>query len=57
MYWVSKSLQFLGLLIVPTALVAGLMAEHNAMWKELKLLFLGALIFIVGRFFEPAGDA
>jgi len=45
---VGRSLQFLGLIIVPMALIVGLMEEHNAMTRELTILFLGAGIFFIG---------
>lgn len=48
----AKGLQFLGLVIVPMALLVGLMEEHNAMTRELTVLLIGAVIFFVGYLIE-----
>lgn len=50
---VAFGLQLLGLLIVAQALVVGVMAETNAMTKELIILGLGAGVFMVGNWLGP----
>lgn len=49
----AVGLELLGLLIVAQALVIGVMAETNAMTKELTVLFIGAVVFMVGNWLEP----
>jgi hypothetical protein len=51
-FYVAKGLQFLGLIIVPMALLVGLMEQRNAMTRELTILLIGALVFLVGYFIE-----
>lgn len=51
----AKGLQFLGLIIVPMALLVGLMEEHNAMTRELTILLVGAVIFYVGYLLDGEG--
>lgn len=50
--WISKGLELIGLLIVAQALVVGLMATQNAMFKEIRLLFIGSLVFFAGYMIE-----
>ena len=52
MHFFGRSLQLLGLIIVPMALMIGLMEEQNAMTRELTILFIGAGIFFVGYLIE-----
>ncbi|MFB6345542.1 MAG: hypothetical protein ABEK50_07205 [bacterium] len=49
----SFGLQLLGLLIVAQALVIGVMAEVNPMAKELTILTLGAVVFMIGHWLQP----
>jgi hypothetical protein len=51
----AKSLQIVGLFILPIALVVG-MTEPDAMYRELGLLAFGALLFLLGRRFESRGE-
>jgi hypothetical protein len=48
----AKGLQLLALLIVAQALLVGLMEEANAMTKELTILLIGGLVFMLGRWLE-----
>lgn len=52
MQFLGRALQFLGLIIVPMALIVGLMEQHYAMTRELTILFIGAGIFFVGYLFD-----
>jgi hypothetical protein len=52
MKYLAKGLELLGLLIVSQALLVGLMEETNAMTKELTLLLIGGLVFLLGYWFE-----
>ena len=54
MNFIARSLQLLGLVIVPMALIVGLMEQHNAMTRELTILFLGAGIFFIGYLLESS---
>jgi hypothetical protein len=54
-YVLAKSLQVVGLFVLPIALVIG-MTEPDAMYRELGLLALGAALFILGRTLEPKDD-
>jgi hypothetical protein len=47
----AKSLQIVGLFILPIALVVG-MTEPDAMYRELGLLAFGAFLFLLGRRIE-----
>jgi TRAP-type uncharacterized transport system fused permease subunit len=46
-YKVGRSLQFLGLLILPAA-VAGNVAERLTLWQSLSLSATGMLVFYAG---------
>lgn len=48
----GRSLQIVGLFILPIALVVG-MTEPDAMYRELGLLAFGAALFLLGRRIEP----
>ena len=48
----AKSLQIVGLFVLPIALIIG-MTEPDSMYRELTLLAVGAALFIVGRRLEP----
>lgn len=50
---IAFGLQLLGLLIVAQALVVGVMAEVNAMTKELIILGLGGAVFMIGNWLGP----
>lgn len=50
---IAVGLQLLGLLIVAQALVIGVMAETNAMTKELVIMVLGAGVFMIGNWLGP----
>lgn len=52
MDFLARTLQLLGLIIVPMALLVGLMEQHQAMTRELTILFLGAGIFLIGYLLE-----
>ena len=54
-YLLGKSLQIVGLFILPIALIVGV-SEPNAMYRELALLAFGAFLFLLGRRIEPRGD-
>lgn len=54
MRMLSKGLEFLGLLVVSQALIVGLMEEANVMTKELLLLLIGSIIFLVGYWLEES---
>ncbi len=54
-YILSKSLQIVGLFVLPIALIVG-MTEPDSMYRELGLLALGAALFIAGRRLEPRGE-
>jgi hypothetical protein len=54
-YLVGKSLQIVGLFILPIALLVGV-TEPDAMYRELGLLAFGAFLFLLGRRIEPRGD-
>jgi len=54
-YLLGKSLQIVGLFILPIALLVGV-SEPNGMYRELGLLAFGALLFLLGRRIEPRGD-
>jgi hypothetical protein len=49
---VAKGLQLLALLIVAQALLVGLMEEANVMMKELTILMIGGIVFLIGRWLE-----
>lgn len=51
-YVLAKSLQVVGLFILPIALLVG-MTEPDAMYRELGLLAFGAALFLLGRRLEP----
>ena len=51
----AKSLQLVGLFVLPIALVIG-MTEPGGMYRELGLLALGAALFLLGRLLEPRGE-
>ena len=48
----AKGLQLLALLIVAQALLVGLMEEANVMTKELTILMIGGIVFLIGRWLE-----
>ena len=50
----SRSLQALGLLVTPLALVYGL--STRSMTAELSLLLLGVLSFVIGRAIQPPDE-
>jgi hypothetical protein len=54
-YVLAKSLQIVGLFILPVALLIGL-TEPDAMYRELGLLAFGAALFLLGRRFEPRDE-
>ena len=51
----GKSLQIVGLFILPIALLIG-MTEPSGMYRELGLLAFGAFLFLLGRRVERRED-
>ncbi len=51
----GKSLQIVGLFILPIALLIG-MTEQEGMYRELGLLAFGAFLFLLGRRIERRAE-
>ncbi len=51
---IAKGLELLGLLIVTQALLVGLMETSNVMTRELTLLFIGGVVFLLGYGLEKS---
>ena len=51
MFYVAKLIEALGVVYVSYALFVGFTAEHS-MGPELKLMMIGAAVFLVGRLLE-----
>jgi hypothetical protein len=56
MFYVAKLIEALGFVYVSYALVVGFTEEHS-MGSELKLMMIGAAIFLVGRVLERRASA
>jgi len=51
MFYVAKLIQAFGVVYVSYALFVGF-AQENSMGRELKLMMIGAAVFIAGRLLE-----
>jgi hypothetical protein len=56
MFYVAKLIEALGVVYVSYALFVGFTEEHS-MGSELKLMMIGAAIFLVGRLLERRASA
>jgi hypothetical protein len=56
MFYVAKLIEALGVVYVSYALFVGFAEEHS-MGRELKLMMIGAAVFIVGRLLERKASA
>ena len=53
-FWTGKVLQLLGLGALPVAIYHGETAGSGALGEEILILAAGGLVFLAGRYVDPA---